>query len=583
MDANCENKRASLKRNSKNFYLQHSTSFRNVKGEDVIFIDKVSDQGMLYMVCDGHLGIDAASYVESNLQSLLTPLLPTCLPKWESRIEVETYAETVRRAICSVFVKIENEWLDCGNTAGTTVTLILVTGCLLTAANVGDSAAVLDTGCSILELTDSHRIQTHVKEKARLDAAGCNIAQLGFHLEGPAKPGTQGVGPLRVWPGGLCVSRSIGDVDAGPEILPLPHIKQVLVPEEGCRVIMSSDGLWDILTLSKAVKMVRPKPNDSAAQTLVNATLRDQRFNDDTSVIVVDILPSLTASFPNIALQAALHPAVLQRQQSAAVQTASGGFCSCFRAEPEEPNAMAESEPDAPGQVTLLCDMDTSVAYPHLLHELVLKSDMVLKQNHVFAHASSDFTVHGDMKQQRQQHMPNGSLMAGVSGLMTPSPSLASGLDTLGSSGGALRHESVRIKQVQSSQSLLTPQSSERDPNEDSTEHSNQETSRGGVLHYNFQLGSGGGQAAGSGTGSVRAGSVYSPSLQVTLEETAPTSAARQQHGASNNVAGGWTRTLPVPADPSEDTAPAKKLPVADERTKKGQSLYASEMGSAKS
>ena len=43
--------------------------------------------------------------------------------------------------------------------SGTTVTIVLVTGALLTAANIGDSAAVLDTGCSMLELTDSHRIQ----------------------------------------------------------------------------------------------------------------------------------------------------------------------------------------------------------------------------------------------------------------------------------------------------------------------------------------------------------------------------------------------------------------------------------------
>ena len=69
--------------------------------------------------------------------------------------------------------------------------------------------------------------QDHVTEKARLLTAGCNLAQLGFHLQGPAKPKEPGVGPLRIWPGGLCVSRSIGDVDAGPEIVPLPHIKQV--------------------------------------------------------------------------------------------------------------------------------------------------------------------------------------------------------------------------------------------------------------------------------------------------------------------------------------------------------------------
>ena len=49
----------------------------------------------------------------------------------------------------------------------------------------------------------------------------------GLHLQGAAKPGAPGLGPLRVWPGGLCVSRSVGDADAGPEIISLPHIKQV--------------------------------------------------------------------------------------------------------------------------------------------------------------------------------------------------------------------------------------------------------------------------------------------------------------------------------------------------------------------
>ena len=68
-------------------------------------------------------------------------------------------------------------------------------------------------------------------------------------------------------------------------------------------MIMASDGLWDILTLSKAVKMARPKTTELAASTLVNSVLRDLRFNDDTSVIVIDVLPSPLSQFPTIALQ----------------------------------------------------------------------------------------------------------------------------------------------------------------------------------------------------------------------------------------------------------------------------------------
>jgi hypothetical protein len=37
------------------------------------------------------------------------------------------------------------------------------------------------------------------------------------------------IGPLRCWPGGLCLSRSIGDVDVGEFIVPIPYVKQVKV------------------------------------------------------------------------------------------------------------------------------------------------------------------------------------------------------------------------------------------------------------------------------------------------------------------------------------------------------------------
>ena len=113
------------------------------------------------------------------------------------------------------------------------MTVVLSIAWLLTIANTGDSAAVLDTGCSILELTKSHRIHNNLDEQIRLKAAGQHLAPLGFHLQGPAKPNEPGVGPLRLWPGGLCVSRSLGDLDAGSEVVPVPHIRQVSQPGQG--------------------------------------------------------------------------------------------------------------------------------------------------------------------------------------------------------------------------------------------------------------------------------------------------------------------------------------------------------------
>jgi hypothetical protein len=59
--------------------------------------------------------------------------------------------------------------VSCDRPPGTTVTLMLVTGSLITVANLGDSSAVLDTGNSIFELTKNHRIQDNETEKKRLE------------------------------------------------------------------------------------------------------------------------------------------------------------------------------------------------------------------------------------------------------------------------------------------------------------------------------------------------------------------------------------------------------------------------------
>ncbi|TYI03348.1 hypothetical protein ES332_A11G332600v1 [Gossypium tomentosum] len=38
---------------------------------------------------------------------------------------------------------------------------------------------------------------------------------------------TSEIGPLRCWLGGLCLLRSIGDMDVGEFIVPVPYVKQV--------------------------------------------------------------------------------------------------------------------------------------------------------------------------------------------------------------------------------------------------------------------------------------------------------------------------------------------------------------------
>ncbi|GAX80480.1 hypothetical protein CEUSTIGMA_g7918.t1, partial [Chlamydomonas eustigma] len=232
--------------------------------------------------------------------------------------------------------------------SGTTVTLALVTGSLITVANLGDSEAVLDTGCSIIEMTQSHRFQDNSSECQRMRSLGSKVASLGLHLQGPAEPGERGVGPLRCWPGGLCVGRGIGDGDAGPGVLPLPHIKQVLVPEQGCRVILASDGLWDSVSLSKAVRMVRGMDSSEAAQQLVRHIMYT-RFTDDTSVLILDMLPVGTPSFSHVS--SLMVPYTVKAEPKAA------GLFACLLQpkEKQEPNAELI---EGPAHLRLLISID---------------------------------------------------------------------------------------------------------------------------------------------------------------------------------------------------------------------------------
>ena len=89
--------------------------------------------------------------------------------------------------------------------SGTTATVAALVGWELVIANVGDSLAFLDTGSEVIQVSGNHRLDTSKSEQARLRDLGCDISQSLVN----SKP----VGPLRVWPGGLAMGRTLGDAE----------------------------------------------------------------------------------------------------------------------------------------------------------------------------------------------------------------------------------------------------------------------------------------------------------------------------------------------------------------------------------
>jgi hypothetical protein len=219
---------------------------------------------------------------------------------------------------------------------GASATVAVLTGRLLTVANVGSARALLDAGdLARTELTEDDRPGCSEDEDARLAAGegrcrgwgagwpwrgsaaaahpptllactpsppppcpapavpGVRVAQMKLDLSGPAAPGEPGVGPPRVWPGGARHTRALGAPAAGaPAVLPHPHVRQVWLPARPSRLILATEGVWDGFdTWHKAAALVQAMSPETAAPALVGYPARKGCRRADRSAVVVDFVP----------------------------------------------------------------------------------------------------------------------------------------------------------------------------------------------------------------------------------------------------------------------------------------------------
>ncbi|KAF1002516.1 putative protein phosphatase 2C 5 [Apium graveolens] len=254
------------------------------KGEDYFLIElncerileNASMPFSVFAIFDGHNGISAAIYTKENL---LNNIL-SAIPQGTSR---EEWLQALPQALVAGFVKTDIEFQQKGETSGTTVTFVVIDGLTVTVASVGDSRCILDAKGGVVVLTVDHRLEENVEERERVTASGGEVGRLNVF-------GGNEVGPLRCWPGGLCLSRSIGDTDVGEFIVPVPHVKQVKLPNVGGRLIIASDGIWDALSSDRAAQACRGLPAELSAKLVVKEALRSRGLKDDTTCLVVDIL-----------------------------------------------------------------------------------------------------------------------------------------------------------------------------------------------------------------------------------------------------------------------------------------------------
>lgn len=226
----------------------------------------------LLAVADGHGGPEAAQLCEDTLLQTIV--------KEAGAADAASLQAACSRAFATVHAAVcERESADAG--ACVTVVAINEGRGEVTCAHVGDSSALLVEESGHRPLTAEHRLSNSPEEQARVVACGARLAKAR------SDDGYFGVGPIRAWPGGLAVCRTVGDADCA-YVDPTPVVCTLAFERPGgAKVIACSDGVWDALSEERVAKHVRAAatPADAAAK-VVRAAIRARGLRDDTTSVV---------------------------------------------------------------------------------------------------------------------------------------------------------------------------------------------------------------------------------------------------------------------------------------------------------
>ena len=135
---------------------------------------------------------------------------------------------------------------------------MLIVGEIAYVANVGDSRAFMsiDSGTKIVPLSNDHKPESE-SETARIESNGGKVYQNQSYIPDPSpgnESGTQTlIGPHRVFPGRLSVSRTIGDIEAKDTryggnpavVIAEPEIRAFKIKENYDFIAIGCDGVFE--------------------------------------------------------------------------------------------------------------------------------------------------------------------------------------------------------------------------------------------------------------------------------------------------------------------------------------------------
>jgi serine/threonine protein phosphatase PrpC len=211
--------------------------------------------GLFAAVYDGHGGARVADRAAADLH----------LAVLRARQAGLQPGDALRRAFAEVAAVTADE--ECGST----VAALFLTGTAVTTAHVGDSRVARIGQAESEALTRDHR----------LDASGERerVLRMGARLEPPyVVRGDRG----------LMMTRSLGDCWFRPVgVMAEPEVGGHALEADDVALVAATDGLWDVLGIEDAARIVRrAATGQAAADALIDAALAADASDNVTALVV---------------------------------------------------------------------------------------------------------------------------------------------------------------------------------------------------------------------------------------------------------------------------------------------------------
>ncbi|MCL7046503.1 hypothetical protein MKW94_028018 [Papaver nudicaule] len=250
------------------------------------------DQFGLFGICDGHGGPAAAKAASKILPEIVTNILSVS-ERREMVLSGCDASDILRDAFFQTEAAMHHQYEGC------TATLLLVwidgrEQLYAQCANVGDSACVMNVGGKQIKMSEDHRI-TSQTERLRLNKAG-----------EPLKDGE-----TRLC--GLNLARMLGDKflkEQEARFSSVPYVSEAVQIDKNSRAfaLMASDGLWDVISVKKAMQLVLQAKEryaienaNNIAEKIANFILSEAkllRTKDNTSIIFLDFDKNTSRTVP---------------------------------------------------------------------------------------------------------------------------------------------------------------------------------------------------------------------------------------------------------------------------------------------